>query len=61
MVVSKASFFVNVENPLDVRQTKYNPILLPQRAPSGTWTVDAWAPTEGRIINGGVRLNFGAH
>lgn len=55
----KVSLFANAENLLDVRQTKYDPLLLPQRAPSGQWTVDAWAPLEGFILNGGIRLRFG--
>jgi hypothetical protein len=24
----------------------------------GYWTVDAWAPLDGRVINGGMRLSF---
>ncbi len=27
-------------------------------ASTAAWTVDAWAPLEGRNINGGVRLRF---
>ena len=41
ITLGKVSLFVNAENLLDVRQTKYDPLLLPQRAPSGQWTVDA--------------------
>ena len=51
--------FANAENILNVRQTRYDPLLLPQRAPSGRWTVDVWAPTEGFTLNAGVRLRFG--
>lgn len=51
--------FVNAENILNVRQTRYDPILRRIRAPDGRWTVDAWAPTEGFVLNGGVRLKFG--
>lgn len=61
ITLGKVSLFVNAENLLDVRQTKYDPLLLPQRAPSGQWTVDAWAPLEGFIMNGGIRLRFGGH
>lgn len=53
------SLFANAENLLDVRQTKYDPLLLPRRAASGQWTVDAWAPLEGFTLNGGFRLRFG--
>ena len=54
----KASVFLNLENLLDVRQTRYDPLLLPARAPDGRWTVDAWAPTDGFTVNGGVRLRL---
>ena len=30
----------------------------PDRAPDGRWTVDAWAPLDGRVINGGARVQF---
>ncbi|MEN3749851.1 TonB-dependent receptor [Sphingomonas sp. HF-S3] len=59
LVLGKVGLFVNAENLLDVRQTRWDPLLLPQRAPVGSWTVDAWAPSDGRVINGGVRLRFG--
>jgi iron complex outermembrane receptor protein len=50
--------FINGENLTGVRQTKWDPLVRPSRAPDGRWTVDAWAPLEGRNINGGVRLRF---
>lgn len=59
LVLGKVSLFVNAENLLDVRQTRWDPLLLPQRAPVGSWTVDAWAPSDGRVINGGIRFRFG--
>jgi iron complex outermembrane receptor protein len=59
IVLGKFSLFANAENILGVRQTRYDPLLLPARAPDGRWTVDVWAPTEGFILNGGVRLRFG--
>jgi outer membrane receptor for ferrienterochelin and colicins len=54
----KLLVFVNLENLFDVRQTRYEPLLLPERAPGGEWTVDAWSPLDGRVVNGGVRLSF---
>ncbi len=54
------SLFLNLENLLDVRQTKFDPLLLPHRAPAGQWTVDAWGPTDGFTVNAGIRLNLGA-
>lgn len=59
-VIGKARVFVNAENLLNVRQTRYDSLLLPQRAPNGSWTTDVWAPTDGFVINGGLRLRFGA-
>jgi outer membrane receptor for ferrienterochelin and colicins len=50
--------FVNAENLTGTRQTRFDPLLRPARAPDGRWTVDAWAPLEGRVVNGGVRLQF---
>jgi outer membrane receptor for ferrienterochelin and colicins len=51
--------FLNAENITDVRQSRWAPIVRPTRAPDGRWTVDAWAPLDGRTFNGGVRLAFG--
>jgi iron complex outermembrane receptor protein len=50
--------FVNGENLTGVRQTRWDPLIRPTRAPDGRWTVDAWAPLEGRNVNGGVRVRF---
>jgi outer membrane receptor for ferrienterochelin and colicins len=50
--------FVNGENLTAVRQTRWDPLLRTSRAPDGRWTVDAWAPLEGRNINGGLRVRF---
>jgi iron complex outermembrane receptor protein len=50
--------FVNAENLGNVRQTRYDPLIRPDRHPDGRWTVDAWAPLDGRVINGGVRVFF---
>ena len=56
--VGKSRVYVNVENLGDVRQTRENPLLRPVRGADGTWTVDAWAPLEGRTLNAGVRWRF---
>lgn len=57
--LGRVSLFLNLENLLNVRQTKYNPILRRARAADGRWTVDAWGPLEGFTANGGLRLKFG--
>ena len=53
------SVFANAENILDVRQTDNDPLIRPVRAPDGNWTVDAWSPLEGFILNVGMRFKFG--
>lgn len=50
--------FINAENLGNVRQTGYDPLVRPERHPDGRWTVDAWAPLDGRVVNGGVRVFF---
>jgi outer membrane receptor for ferrienterochelin and colicins len=42
----------------DVRQTDWDPMARPTRDIDGRWTVDAWAPVKGRVINGGLRIVF---
>jgi iron complex outermembrane receptor protein len=58
VVVGRMRLFVNVENLAGVRQTRYDSLIRPARAVDGRWTVDAWAPLDGRVINGGVRMRF---
>lgn len=50
--------FLNAENLTNVRQTRWDPLLSPDRGVDGRWTVDAWAPLDGRVINGGIRFRF---
>jgi len=59
VVLGRVRLFLNLENVLNVRQTRWDPLLLPARARDGRWTVDGWAPTEGFVANAGVRLKFG--
>jgi iron complex outermembrane receptor protein len=56
--VGRIRLFVNGENLGGVRQTRWDPLLRPSRAVDGRWTVDAWAPLEGRNVNGGIRVRF---
>ena len=54
----KLRVFINGENLTGIRQTKWQPLERPLRGVDGRMTVDAWAPLEGRNINGGVRVRF---
>ncbi len=57
--VGPVRVFVNGENLTDTRQSRWDdPFLRPERAADGRWTVDAWAPIDGRVFNGGVRVAF---
>lgn len=56
--VGLVRLFLNAENITNVRQTKWNSLLRPSLGVDGRWTVDAWAPVDGRVINGGVRIGF---
>jgi iron complex outermembrane receptor protein len=47
-------FFINAENLADFRQTRYDPLVRPTPNFDGRWTVDAWSPLEGRVINAGI-------
>lgn len=53
------SLFLNAENLLDIRQSRYDPLLRPSRASDGRWSVDAWTHTDGFVVNGGFRMRFG--
>lgn len=59
ITLGRVSLFANAENLLDNRQTRSDPLLLPQRDASGQWTVDAWQPLDGFTVNGGIRFRFG--
>lgn len=59
LVLGDFRLFLNAENLLDVRQTRSDPLVLPRRAPDGRWTVDAWGPTDGFVLNGGLRWVIG--
>ena len=59
ITVGQVSFFVNAENLLNVRQTKQDPLLLPEQAPSGRWTTDIWSRNDGFTVNAGFRFQFG--
>lgn len=56
--IGASRVYVNVENLADVRQTREHPLVTPVRGVDGRWTVDAWAPLEGRTLNAGLRWRF---
>lgn len=56
--IGPVRLFINGENLTNTRQTRYDRLLRPQQHRDGRWTVDAWAPLEGRVINGGLRFGF---
>jgi iron complex outermembrane receptor protein len=53
-----ARVFLNLENLTDVRQSRYDRLLLPTRGMGGRWTTDAWTDLSGFTVNGGIRLGF---
>lgn len=59
IVLGRYRLFLNLENLLDVRQTREDSLLRPNRTSDGRWTVDAWSPLEGFIANAGVRVRLG--
>ena len=50
--------FANGENLTNVRLTNYEPLLRVRAGEGGRWTVDEWAPLEGRRVNVGVRRSW---
>lgn len=58
ITLGRASWFINAENILNVRQTREDSLLLPVRGADGQWTTDIWSRNDGFIVNGGVRLKF---
>lgn len=59
MTFGRVSWFINLENLLNVKQTDEHPLLLPSRAATGQWTTDIWSRNDGFIANAGVRIKFG--
>ncbi|HET9833614.1 MAG TPA: TonB-dependent receptor, partial [Vicinamibacterales bacterium] len=44
----RVRLFLNAEDLGNVRQSHWDPLIRPSRAIDGRWTVDAWAPLDGR-------------
>ncbi|MFD2935853.1 hypothetical protein [Spirosoma flavum] len=53
----KGCIFINFENFLDVRQSRFEPLVRGTSA-QPTFVTDIYAPTDGRIINGGIKLTL---
>lgn len=58
--VGRSRVFLNAENLGNTRLHDHSRFVRPSRGIDGRWTVDAWAPLEGRTINGGVRIRLGS-
>ncbi len=56
--LGRQRLFLVARNLGDVRQTGWDPLLLPARGADGRWTTDQWAPLEGRVVSAGMRLDF---
>ena len=52
----KFSLFINAENITDVKQSNYGPVVFPPF--SNPIFAEVWAPLEGRVLNGGIKLRF---
>jgi outer membrane receptor for ferrienterochelin and colicins len=52
----KFSLFVNAENITDVKQGQFGPVVLPPY--TDPIFADVYAPLEGRVFNGGIKVRF---
>lgn len=53
-----AELYVAGENLTDVRQTRYDPLVVRVIDDKGRRTTDVWAPLAGRVISVGMRVGF---
>jgi outer membrane receptor for ferrienterochelin and colicins len=56
--VGRARLFINAENLGNVRQSRFDPLVLTARGKGGRWTTDAWTDLSGFVLNGGIRLSI---
>lgn len=56
--VGQVVVYLNGENLGDVRQWRYESLLLPSLGPGARRTRDVWGPLQGRLVNAGVRVAF---
>jgi outer membrane receptor for ferrienterochelin and colicins len=57
-IIGRAQLYVNADNLTNVRQTRFDPLLRSRPDERGRWTVEEWAPLEGRSLNVGVRVRY---
>jgi iron complex outermembrane receptor protein len=57
-VAGESSVFANLIDATDVRQTRWDPLLLPAPSSLGRRTTDVWAPLAGRTLNVGARIEL---
>lgn len=58
ITMGNKSWFINLENLLDIKQNDEHPLLLESQTASGQWTTDIWSRNDGFIVNAGLRLKF---
>jgi iron complex outermembrane receptor protein len=56
--IGHVRLYLNGENLLDARQTRYDPLPLPQPGLGGRRTVKPWAPLQGRVISIGALIGW---
>ena len=52
----KVSLFINFENFTNVLQSDYEPLVLPPY--NNPKFPDIWSPTDGFVLNGGLKINI---
>jgi iron complex outermembrane receptor protein len=53
-----ARLFLNFENFLDTQQADYGPVVTFPGSPNVPQFAEIWAPTDGFIVNGGIKYDF---
>ncbi len=56
--IGKVKLFINIENMFDIRQTKFDPTFIGNPFGGSFRLLHTYAPLEGRVINGGLRLTL---
>jgi len=56
--LGRVRLFVNSEKPVEPAPDEIRPARAARRRFDGRWTVDAWAPLDGFVVNAGFRVGF---